>query len=185
MATGYIQSVFSWTSSDQRTKTYKPHPSNEKPFVNEPSIIRCASSNIIDEETYMRLRTPSALLLGIASLHGASRIFNCLPSLKYRIRSLLVALIALQALDLQQITIVETLVYYARLIFKGLLQEDPGTEELPNTYSAHGFPFESPYGHLWLELKKDIVKRKLWEDAVQHKINILTNLIINSWAKPE
>ncbi|RWQ91589.1 hypothetical protein C8Q69DRAFT_510907 [Paecilomyces variotii] len=161
MATGYIQSVFSWTSSDQRTKTYKPLPSNEKPFVNEPSIIRCASSNIIDE--------------------GASRIFNCLPSLKYRIRSLLVALIALQALDLQQITIV----YYARLIFKGLLQEDPGTEELPNTYSAHGFPFESPYGHLWLELKKDIVKRKLWEDAVQHKINILTNLIINSWAKPE
>ncbi|KAJ9210901.1 hypothetical protein DTO166G4_7487 [Paecilomyces variotii] len=78
-----------------------------------------------------------------------------------------------------------TLMYYARLISKGLLREDPGTEELPNTYPANGFPFESPYGHLWLEWKKDIAKRKSWESAVQHEMNILTNLVLNGWAKAE
>ncbi|KAL1881510.1 Actin-related protein 2/3 complex subunit 4 [Paecilomyces lecythidis] len=75
-----------------------------------------------------------------------------------------------------------TLMYYARLISKS---RDPGSEDLPNTYPTHGFPFPSPYGRLWLEWKKDSAKRKSWEEAVKQEMDILTSLVLDGWAKVE
>mgnify|MGYP000905536994 CR=1 FL=1 len=62
---------------------------------------------------------------------------------------------------------------------------DPGSSELPNTYPTHSFQLDSPYGHVWLEWKKDVVKKKKWEDAVQYEMVVLTNLVLDGWIKTE
>ncbi|KAL2002229.1 hypothetical protein VTN02DRAFT_376 [Thermoascus thermophilus] len=77
------------------------------------------------------------------------------------------------------------LMYYADLIAKGAIVSDPGSSELPNTYATHSFQLESPYGHVWFEWKRDVVKKKKWEDAVQYEMVVLTNLVLDGWIKTE
>ena len=72
--------------------------------------------------------------------------------------------------------------YYVNLISKGTFQgrDSPG---LPNSFPQNNLALNSPYGPIWFEWPQHLAKGKIWEDAVQHEMIILCNLVLSGWTK--
>ncbi|KAI9933840.1 hypothetical protein MW887_004912 [Aspergillus wentii] len=74
----------------------------------------------------------------------------------------------------------KTVLYYANLISNGTVRHH-ATTELPNTFPAENFELHSPYGRIWFEWPLDVAKLMTWEDAVQHEMVNLCNLVLSGW----
>ncbi|BDD61563.1 hypothetical protein MAP00_006602 [Monascus purpureus] len=74
-----------------------------------------------------------------------------------------------------------TLMYYAGLISNGPIQNFE-TVDLPNNFPADT-ELKSPYGSIWLEWGLEASKRKVWDDAVQQEVYILSSLVLAGWIK--
>ncbi|KAA8643444.1 hypothetical protein EYZ11_008422 [Aspergillus tanneri] len=70
--------------------------------------------------------------------------------------------------------------YYASLISKvGISDYDvPG---LPNNFPTENVELYSPYGPIWFEWETTVAKDMIWDDAVQHEMIILCNLVLSGW----
>lgn len=74
--------------------------------------------------------------------------------------------------------------YYADLISRGSADEN-GTDELPNKFPSDVRGLDSVYGKIWFEWPLESSKNKIWEDAVQHEMVLLCNLVLAGWATDE
>lgn len=81
-----------------------------------------------------------------------------------------------------KLTCLSTLQYYVNLISKGTFQgcDSPG---LPNSFPQNNLELSSPYGPIWFEWPQHLAKGKIWEDAVQHEMVVLCNLVLSGWMK--